>query len=73
MLPEQVPSVTPKLYISRFILDLMDSYIYRMDECYKHLDLNKAYLLTVDFFEGILHEIYAKAVRKRIIAYPNQE
>jgi isoleucyl-tRNA synthetase len=43
-----------------------------MEQCYKELNLHKAYSLTVDYFKNILHEIYIKSVKKRIIAYPNR-
>jgi len=64
-------STSPQLYISKFILDTMDCYLVQMEQCYKELNLSKAYELTIDYFRNILHEIYIKSIKKRIIAYPN--
>lgn len=44
-----------------------------MDECYKNLNIHQAYELTCDFFYNIIHEIYVKSIRKRILTYPNHE
>lgn len=55
------------------MLDQIDYYITHMDEFYRDMNLNKAYLLTIDFFENIVSEIYLSSIRKRIIAFPNAD
>ena len=70
-LPKTKPISPPSLYLSKFMMDCMDSYISHMQLCYKQLNLHQAYTLTKDFFQNIVYEIYTKAVKKRIIAYPN--
>lgn len=53
------------------MMDTIDCYIVQMEQCYKELNLRKAYELTTDYFRNIVDEIYVKSVKKRIIAYPN--
>ena len=53
------------------MMDCIDSYISHMQLCYKQLNLNQAYILTYDFFQNIVYEIYTKTVKKKIITYPN--
>jgi isoleucyl-tRNA synthetase len=44
-----------------------------MEGYYKNMEISKAYLLTKDFFNGVISEIFAKNIRERVINYPNAE
>jgi hypothetical protein len=44
-----------------------------MEGYYKNMEISEAYLLTKDFFNGVISEIFAKNIRERVIAYPNAE
>ena len=54
ILPNEVKEIQPKFYLSACILDCIDSYISNMEDYYKNMEINKAYLLTKDFFEGVI-------------------
>jgi hypothetical protein len=44
-----------------------------MELYYKNMEINKAYLLTKEFFDGVINEIFAKTIREKVIAFPNAE